>query len=206
MSLTGGNPLNSKTLYAKLKEAIGAGKFWKSAKKLGKDFIRVKDELGQTVLHLAASDGNIAFFQELLEGKDSAALFKVVPGLLEEKDKNDWRPLHCATSAGELAVVAILVKYGVDVTAPTIEDATCLHYLPKISPPNASNGGAAALYLDTIRSIIAKTTNINQVNKRGQTALHRAAAEGLARRGQLIHALLAKDCDLTIRDGFGRPF
>jgi ankyrin repeat protein len=116
---------------------------------------------------------------------------------LEDKDKNDWTPLHCATNGGHLEVVAYLVQKGVNVAALTIEDASCLHYFSKISPT-----GKESLYTSTLQKILSKIPSVDQQNKRGQTPLARVAGEGLARRRILLTELIQRSSNVNLKDRF----
>jgi ankyrin repeat protein len=118
---------------------------------------------------------------------------------LEDKDKNDWTPLHCACNSGHLEVVAYLIQKGANVSALTIEDATCLHYFSKISP-----SGKEVLYTSTLQTILSKISNIDQQNKRAQTALSRVAADGLSRRRILLTELITRGANINLKDRYFR--
>lgn len=190
--------LTAKAIYAQLKAQVNDSNakkdsLFKMIKKLGgKDIFRVRDGLGQTVLHLAAGEGNLAFFAALFEDPKSAACVN-----LEEKDNNDWRVLHCACNAGSLGVTHFAVTHGVDINAITIEGASCLHYFPKISPSQDPQ-----MYEQTLNIILSNIKNINQQNKRGQTALHKAALEGTAKRPLLVKKLLSLKPSVNPRDRY----
>ena len=74
-------------------------------------FIQVKDSLGRTCLHLAASNGHWEMVQVLLgQGAE-----------LEAADNMGWLALHHAAHAGFVDVCKLLVQSGALTTAETIE-------------------------------------------------------------------------------------
>jgi hypothetical protein len=68
--------LNAKTIYTQLKNASAKGQLGKTMKRLGgKDVFRIKDELGQGMMHLASSEGNLTFIESLANSKWESAMF-----------------------------------------------------------------------------------------------------------------------------------
>ena len=76
-----------------------------------------RDSSGQTLLHQAATVGNLTKVQKLLQfGADVSAT-----------DNNSWTPLHNAAINGHHEVVEYLLMYGADIDAVAFEGETPLH-------------------------------------------------------------------------------
>lgn len=160
-------------------------------KKAPKDVLSRRDDAGQTLQHIAAAEGELELVQKMVEK------FKAN---IEDRDKNDWRPLHCATLGKHLPVMLFLLKAGASPAAANVESSTALHYFAKIPPPNAAT--EEPLYQDVLTRLIHKAGHINLQNKSGQTALHKAVLER-TERTLLINDLLAAKADVLLADSNG---
>lgn len=152
--------LTPRVLTSLLKKDTPQKELEKIIKKGGKEVLSRKDETGQSIVHVIATDGNTKLLKYVVDKMKAS---------LEERDKNDWRPIHYASVSGKLEVISYLIKKGVSVNSKTSENATCLHYFSKIPPPKSKDD--EELYLDTLNKIIEKFDNIDAQNKTGQTPL-----------------------------------
>lgn len=179
--------LTPRTLSSLLEKGTSQKDLEKFMKKSGKEVLTKKDETGQSVVHVIATEGNVKLLKYLSDKMKVS---------LEERDKNDWRPIHYASVSGKLELISFLIKRGVSVNSKTSENATCLHYFSKIPPPKTQED--EALYLETLNKIINKFDNINAQNKTGQTPLHKAVSE--RKRTLLIRTLLEHKAEVNIKD------
>jgi ankyrin repeat protein len=70
-------------------------------------------------IHDAARDGDFGKVQTLVKGN---------PGLVFNKDKGGFTPLHWAASSGHKDVAELLLAHGADVNAKNNNDWTPLYY------------------------------------------------------------------------------
>jgi ankyrin repeat protein/serine/threonine protein kinase len=183
--------LTPKNLPTLLKRGTTTKEILKMVKKAPKDVLSRRDDAGQTLLHIAAAEGELELLQKMVEK------FKAN---LEERDKNDWRPLHCATLGKHLSIMQYLLKAGASPAAANVESATALHYFAKIPPPTSAT--EEPLYQDVLTRLIHKAGHINIQNKSGQTALHKAVLER-TERTLLINDLLSAKADVLLADSNG---
>ena len=183
--------LTPKNLPALLKRGTATKEILKMVKKAPKDVLSRRDDSGQTLLHVAAAEGELELVQKLVEK------FKAN---LEDRDKNDWRPLHSAALGKMLDVMQFLLKAGASPAATNVESATALHYFAKVPPPASATD--EPLYQDVLSRLIHKSGHINIQNKSGQTALHKAVLER-TERTLLIHDLLTAKADVLLPDANG---
>ena len=91
---------------------------------------------GEHVLHQAASDGDTATLQQLLENGHSP---KVRGGtscfLRGASDLHTRTPLHYAAKHGHLNCIRLLLKYGADPNSKDGDGYTPLHYLCQVYNP-----------------------------------------------------------------------
>ena len=83
---------------------------------------------------------------------------------LETTNINGRTPLHLATAKGDICKVKLLLKNGVHVNSVDIQMATALHAV--------TDAGISSLLLET-------GAVVDHQDKSGNTALHRAAQQGL---------------------------
>lgn len=92
------------------------------------------------------------------------------------RDKNNWTPLHCCASVGQLEICeALLKKDTITVTgifALNNDGNGALHYLVRHSPADV------ALYLRVLNMITEKGADPNLKNRSGETPLHAACFRG----------------------------
>lgn len=141
----------------------------------------VQDHDGRTPAIHAAQNGNIEIVNALIKaGAD-----------LNIKDKSGYSPLLLAAHYGYTEIVQALwaEKGKVDIDIVDIDEVTPLMH---------------AIYNDKIEAaqfLISNISNINAVNKLGQTALMMAAQEG---RKEIIEILVKrKDVDIDLADNQG---
>lgn len=183
--------LSPKNLPSLLKRGTTTKEILKLVKKSPKEVMGRRDETGQTLLHVAAAEGELELVQKLVEK------FKAN---VEERDKNDWRPLHSAALSKNLQVMLFLLKAGASAGSANAESATPLHYFAKIPPPTSA--AEEPLYQDVLTRLIHKGAFVNIQNKSGQTPLHKAVMER-TERTLLINDLLAAKVDVLLTDANG---
>lgn len=89
--------------------------------------VKKRDEDGRTLLHGAASAGNLLLCQHLVS-KGAAAV-------VNEADDEQWTALHTASSSGHEAIADLLLSLGVAPHAVTSGGQTPLHYAVSNAPP-----------------------------------------------------------------------
>jgi hypothetical protein len=137
--------------------------------------LAARDEVGMTMLHRAARDGDRRLVRALLsQGADVTA-----------KDGQERTPLHWAAIAGKAAVVPMLLDAGARLEARSWYDLTPLHWA-------ATRGRAAAL-----ETLIARGAEIAATDFYGRTPLH------LAADATTVKLLLSLGAPLEARDHDG---
>ena len=140
--------------------------------------IDVKNEAGNTLLHLAAQEGH----------KDIAELL-IEKGIdINAKNNNGQTPAHLAVQNRQRDTVKLLLEKGADINAK-------------------DNNGNTLLILalqrgrwDIAKDLIAAGAHVNAVNKDGQSSLHLAVAGG---NQEIIELLLAHGADVNAKDKQG---
>jgi len=145
------------------------------------------DEQGQTDLHRAVKDNDIALVRELISDDRN----------VNAQDKDDWTPLHIATHENHIEVAILLLQHPkIDVTLKTKDSTTPLFYALRSNNDNCEElwdlfvkvGGdvtdrgkqgttllhEATMRLNTraIKWLIKEFCNVNAKDDRGDTALH----------------------------------
>ncbi len=189
-----------------------------------KGSLDVRDQDGQTALHVAVAVGNVAAVEALLQhGVDvtltdnkgrtalhiAAAEFgsrglemlrhlvrpTKAKGSLDVRDQDGQTALHVAAAAGRVGPVEALFEHGADVTLTDNKGQTALHIA-------AAKFGFQAL--DILKCIIGPSRDKGSLDVRdqdGQTALHVAAAGGMA---AFMESLLEDGADVTLLDHKGQ--
>jgi len=175
------------------------------------------DEDGNTLLHLAARDGDEAKAQLLLEQK-------VSPNLHNESGE---RPLHLAAGAGHYKVCDALLRNGAEVIVKDHRGQTPLHVAAKyqnicvmimsLKPDfdvntgdekgdtplmNACGGDKA---VNVIRAMLEMGADPNAINNLGQTAMHHLAMAPTLQlsAAAIASVLLEAGCDHSLTDADG---
>ncbi|WP_341816915.1 ankyrin repeat domain-containing protein [Wolbachia endosymbiont (group A) of Agelastica alni] len=177
--------------------------------------VNVKNNRGDTPLHLVARNGHLEVVEKLIENganvneKDihgetplhraaEKGRLEVVEKLIEnganvnEKDIHGETPLHRAAEKGRLEVVEKLIENGANVNEKGDNENTPLHWA-------AENG-----YLEVIEKLIENGANVNEKGDNENTPLHWAAAKG---RLEVVEKLIEKGANIGVEDKGGKtPF
>ncbi|KAH8921576.1 ankyrin [Atractiella rhizophila] len=123
-----------------------------------KELLEIKDDVGWTALHCAASAGGSEVVSELLAaGSD--------PNATTHRGQT---ALHYAASKGHLSIGRSLLSKGADVNARDSANQIALH--------RASSAGATPF----VQLLIANKTRLNLADRAGNTPLHLAVESGHA--------------------------
>ncbi|CQD07254.1 ankyrin repeat domain protein [Wolbachia endosymbiont wPip_Mol of Culex molestus] len=137
--------------------------------------VNVKDNHGQTLLHIAAKSGNLNVMKCLVNKGAST----------NTKDKYYNTPLHSAAYAGELDIVKYLIIKNNNINAKGEYGRTPLHIA-------AINGD-----LDMVEYLIKRYANIDAKDNCGMTPLHLAADVGEL---GIVEHLINEDAYVDARD------
>jgi len=171
----------------------------------------VKDEDGNTPLHLAIMSDHLQIAKLLIEkgadvnaknkrektplhiaverSNEKAAVLLIEKGAdVNAGDSVKSTSLHVAVDQGSLAIARLLVEKGADVNARNLWGKTPLHYAAR--HPHA---GIAALLIEKGADVSAKSNN-------GWTPLHIAAGNGNL---EVIQLLVEKGADVNAKDAQG---
>jgi cytohesin len=152
---------------------------------------------GETVLHIAARNGDLDLIQNIIDGGMNVDI--TVES--QEHCSTEWgnTPLHEAAAAGQPAAARALLQRGADVNAVNDSGATPLH--KAIGSPEVAavllDGGADTNACDirgrtplnwsarypqepTIELLVAHGADLNSQDHHGETPMHRAAWHGHA--------------------------
>ena len=129
-------------------------------------------------IHEAASEGNIeAFKQHLAAGTN-----------VNEKDDEDWTPLHYAAFNVNKEIAELLIAKGADVNAKDMNEWTPLHWATDIIRlPDQK---------EIAKLLIEKGADVNAKNDDVETPLHFAAVH----HKQVAELLIAKGSDVNAKD------
>ena len=166
--------------------------------------------MGFTALHRAASRGNLAVLETLVDlGANVAAAsndlrtaiheaangevvqWLAARGLSIQGDGFSSSPLHEACRNGRIDAVRALIELGADVDAKSWNSSTCLH-----AAVCCSLGGAVAAAVT--RQLLSAGADANAADEDGQTPLH------WVRHKACADVLLGAGADLEARDREGR--
>ena len=141
--------------------------------------VNLKDESGQTPLHLAAQGQNPAMVPLLVDrGADVKAT-----------DNRGISPLHVLASRGDLAAMTVLIDKGADVNLKAADGAAPLH--------SATMGRR----VEAIRLLVSRKADLEGANSYGRTALVVAARE--MRGVAVVGALLELGAKVDAADKWG---
>ncbi|MCX6639445.1 MAG: ankyrin repeat domain-containing protein [bacterium] len=176
---------------AEIHDAVQGGdlKVVKTLLKQDKTLLNVKDQAGNTPLHLAAQNGHFKLVKYLVaQGAD-----------LEAGDNEHTTPLQVAAYTGKLDVVKYLVSQGAKVLPADDHGMTALHWAAfhghiEVADYLIRNGAdmnartkvggtlllGASLYghPEMVKYLIAQKVDLEAVNNQGQTALMLAISRG----------------------------
>ncbi len=140
--------------------------------------LNLKNEQGDTALHLAVSEGRHEMVSWLLKsGAD-----------VNPRDGLSRTPLHLAAQTGDTDLVAMLLAHGADLNATDSNGQTAVHVA-------ASHG-----QLPVVQALLQRDrTCANLGSDQQETALHLAAAKG---HTAIIDVLLAAGADIAAEDQY----
>ncbi|VDM95657.1 unnamed protein product, partial [Thelazia callipaeda] len=172
--------------------------------------VNIANDMGWTVLHEAASTGNLNSLKILYKLRANANVL----------DKEDRTPLHIAAAAGYTHIVNLLIeKFEGSVRARTRDGSTLLHVAAlsghadtaltflkhgvPLKMPNKKgalglHSAAAAGFTDVVRVLIIKGTNVDVKTGDNYTALHVAVQAGKA---SVVETLLGYGADVHVHGG-----
>ncbi|XP_018563285.1 uncharacterized protein LOC108905016 [Anoplophora glabripennis] len=177
----------------------------------GKD-VNIKNNSGQTALHLAALRGNL----------DIVKFLVTHGGDLSIRDKSGSTALHLAASKGHLSITKFLVELGTPVDSRNIDGLNSLHLAASgnhfdivkflvIHEEDANISdkfGSTVLhlaaskgYFNIVKFLVEFGINVNATNIFGLTALHLAALEGYL---GIVEILVGYKGNINTRDEFGQ--
>ena len=107
------------------------------------------------------------------------------------RNKNGQMPLHTALDHGLSGIVALLLKFGVDVDAPDNDTMTPLHLVSQACWASDSK------ITKTAQLLLKHGASVNVRNKNGQMPIHLASQHGLS---GVIQLLLKSGVDVDARD------
>jgi 26S proteasome non-ATPase regulatory subunit 10 len=152
--------------------------------KKGKDLrsfdIDETDEAGWTVLHIAASTGNLQAIKELIMPLEPA---------VNAQTNSGSTPLHFAVSKGHVEVIKYLLDNG---ASPRLKDK---------QEQNALHRAASVGNLPIVQLLINAKCPLNATDRTSWTSLHHALAEG---HGDVAIAIVKAGGDLDRADNDGR--
>ncbi|MFS7989955.1 putative non-specific serine/threonine protein kinase [Helianthus anomalus] len=131
------------------------------------------DEEGQTLLHLAISQGRPDLVQVLLEFEPD----------VEARSRSGTSPLEDAAASGDSLIVELLLAH--QANTERSESSTW-------GPLHLATGGG---HVDVLKLLLLKGANVNAITKDGNTALHLAVKE---RRRDCARLLLTADANPNV--------
>ena len=140
--------------------------------------VNVRDELGETPLHVSGVRGY----------KDTASLLIARGADVNAGDVRGLTPVHAAAWGGHPDTVALLISNGANINARDHDRLTPLHT------------AALAGRKETVALLIIKGADINAKNKDSLTPLHAAA---LAGDRETVALLIKEGADINVRSDDG---
>jgi ankyrin repeat protein len=148
-----------------------------------------RDIYGQTALHWAVQENALEAVEYLIDDHK-----------MDVDDSNLYgsTPLHLAVEHGHGDMVRLLLSRGADVWATDLEGNTSLHIICESGNPTKEH---------IMRMLLARGSQVNQMNNQGQTPLMLLVRSMQIRDNQhdlhLIDLLLSYGADLEMRDRQG---
>jgi hypothetical protein len=100
-----------------------------------RDLVRAREpQAGHTLLHIAASHGQMRLIKELVE---------VYRADINKPDKQSWSPLHTAAHHSQLDAFEYLIDHGASLYTTTANGSSPLHYLVRFTGSSPQGSGAA---------------------------------------------------------------
>ncbi|KAG7401045.1 Retinoic acid induced 14 [Phytophthora boehmeriae] len=151
------------------------------------------DGSGWSSLHYAADYGQLEVLNLLVEmtalppGVDTADISLTNRRTLEinARDAHGWTPLICAAANGYVEVLQRLLELGADISLPSVEKRSALHWA-------ATRGMTTAM-----SALLAAGADVNQVDRSGWTPLQCAMLHGNA---ACVTILTEHGASLTVKD------
>ena len=141
----------------------------------------IKTDIGRTVYHNAAYNGNIKILEMLVTHSDK---------YVNEVDNKNFTPLYVAVQQGHEDVVKLLLLNKSDVSVKTEIGRTVYH------------SAAYCGNLHILQIIIShNNTHVNDVDKRNVTPLYLAVQQ---RQTKVVQYLLENKADVSIKTNIGR--
>eukprot|EP01098_Paradermamoeba_levis_P009135 TRINITY_DN3790_c0_g1_i1.p1 TRINITY_DN3790_c0_g1~~TRINITY_DN3790_c0_g1_i1.p1 ORF type:complete len:178 (+),score=51.05 TRINITY_DN3790_c0_g1_i1:251-784(+) len=152
--------------------------------------MKIKDDSGSSLLHLAVTQGSLNLVQFLLQ-KNSNPEFLSVP------DSTGMTVLMQSAFFGEPNVFCVLLSYDKNGEAKKQrqgKDNNSLLHLLVLRP---SQQDSSLQHLSALHSVLDAGVDVNQMNAMGETALHLASQRG---NEEIVKALLDKNANLFAQD------
>jgi ankyrin repeat protein len=150
------------TLFKCVREG-NVAEFKRLTRKFDNELLKVRDEYGQTLLHVACDQDQLELVKHIVEKMKAN---------INIPDKNGWTPLHCATKENNLEVADYLLERGADAGALTHDRDTPLHYFVRCSYDKPG------LYEKIFKVLLLRGCDIDKQNSIGESALHLASYRG----------------------------
>lgn len=109
-------------------------------------------------------------------------------------------PLMRAARAGDAEVIRLLLKYGADPMLATKEGNTALMFAAGVGYRDKNTSGTEAQALEALQVMVELGLDVNQLNNRGETALHGAAGRGA---DTIVQYLVDRGARLDIKSKAG---
>ena len=137
---------------------------------------------GRTPLHIAAERGSLPILVALIVANADIHAPLGQDNLINYPHHT---ALHIAASHGVAHAVSVLVGAGLDPNAPDADGATPLHYAAAPGEPEVSPQGCSTT-VETIRTLLDLSAEVNVSTSSGTTPLHNAAAYACSQAVELL--------------------
>ncbi|MCP5369897.1 MAG: ankyrin repeat domain-containing protein [Rickettsiaceae bacterium] len=148
----------------------------------------------ETLLHIAASNGNVEIFEKILIAAEQAGK-ETLESLLGSTNYNGDTALYIAVFGGHTKVVDLLIDKGADPTIKNKWGNSSLYI--------AAYSGNVEICRKILTSENVTLEHLNNRNKDGNTALHIAVSVCTEVNQELVDLLLNKGADPTIKNNGG---